>query len=107
MKSAYEANKKGVSWYNQKWYEHTENYVKVTSSAELKNAGEYWVSVELQQKWFDDMDALVEAQGAEQGWSADEIAAAKLRKNRSLRAIRIPRIPNTLNRIEFVGLSLQ
>lgn len=80
LKSAYEANKKGVSWYNQKWYEHTENYVKVTSSAELKNAGEYWVSVELQQKWFDDMDALVEAQGAEQGWSADEIAAAKLRK---------------------------
>ena len=49
LKSAYEANKKGVSWYNQKWYEHTENYVNVTSSAELKNAGEYWVSVELQQ----------------------------------------------------------
>ena len=80
LKSAYEANKKGISWYNKKWYEHTENYIKVTSSAELKNAGEYWVSVELQQKWFDDMDALVEAQGAEQGWSADEIAEAKLRK---------------------------
>ena len=80
LKSVYDANKKDVSWYNKKWYEHTENYIKVTSSAELKNAGEYWVSVELQQKWFDDMNALVEAQGAEQGWTAEEIAAAKERK---------------------------
>lgn len=80
LKSAYEANNKGVSWYNKKWYEHTENYIKVTPSAELKNAGDYWVKIELQQNWFDDMDALVEAQGAEQGWTLEEIAAAKLRK---------------------------
>lgn len=80
LKSVYEANKKGVSWYNPKWYEHPKNYVKVTPSAELKNAGEYWVSVELQQKWFDDIDALVEEQGAENGWTLVEIAEAKARK---------------------------
>lgn len=80
LKSAYDANSKSASWYNKKWYEHTNNYVTVTPSAEMKNAGEYWVKVELQQKWFDDVEAQVEADGAAQGWTAEEIAEAKIRK---------------------------
>ncbi len=80
LASVFEAKPKEMGWYKAKWYEHTENYVAVTPQGTLQNAGSYWVKVELQQKWFDDMDALVEAQGAEQSWTADEIAAAKLRK---------------------------
>ncbi len=80
LKSAYDANPKSASWYKAKWYEHTSNYIKITTSAEMKNAGEYWVSVELQQNWFDDTNKLVEQQGAEQGWTTDEIAAAKERR---------------------------
>ena len=74
--SIYAANKKAASWYAPKWYENANNYVAVSYYAAsdaasiltgVKDAGEYWVKVELQQKWFDDTEAAARAYAAENG----------------------------------------
>ncbi len=64
---------KAVSWYNKKWYEHANEYIKVTyPESDRANVGEYWAKVELQQKWFDDVRAEVDAEGAEKGWTNEQ-----------------------------------
>ena len=64
---------KAVSWYNKKWYEHANEYIKVTyPESDRVNVGEYWAKVELQQKWFDDVRAEVDAEGAEKGWTNEQ-----------------------------------
>ncbi|MCX4367283.1 MAG: hypothetical protein OSJ67_04730, partial [Clostridia bacterium] len=66
LKSLTAADAKAISWYNKKWYEHTNEYIKVTyPELGTINAGEYWVKVELQQNWFDDVRAEVEAEAIE------------------------------------------
>ena len=73
---------KDVGWYNKKWYEHTNGYIKVTyTKSSTINAGEYWGKVELQQKWFDDIMAEVEAEATANGWTDEQKAAEyELRK---------------------------
>ena len=75
------ADANSVSWYNKKWYEHVNEYIKVTySETDVKNAGEYWAKIEFQQNWFDDVRAQVDAEAAENGWTPEETAAAQERR---------------------------
>ncbi len=76
------ADAKAVSWYNKKWYEHTNEYIKVSyPESDMNNVGEYWAKIELQQNWFDDVRAQVDAEAADKGWTSEETAAAQeLRK---------------------------
>ena len=73
LRSLTATDAKAVSWYSKKWYEHTNEYIEVTyPETSVKNIGEYWVSVELQQKWFDDVRAEVEADATANGWTEEQ-----------------------------------
>jgi len=73
LRSLTATDAKAVSWYSKKWYEHTNEYIEVTyPETSVKNIGEYWVSVELQQNWFDDVRAEVEADATANGWTEEQ-----------------------------------
>ncbi|MCX4367785.1 MAG: DUF6273 domain-containing protein, partial [Clostridia bacterium] len=73
LRSLTATDAKAVSWYSKKWYEHTNEYIEVTyPETSVKNIGEYWVSVELQQKWFDDVRAEVEADATANDWTEEQ-----------------------------------
>ncbi|MCX4367859.1 MAG: DUF6273 domain-containing protein, partial [Clostridia bacterium] len=73
LRSLTATDAKAISWYNKKWYEHTNEYIKVTyPELGTINAGEYWVKVELQQNWFDDVRTEVEAEATANGLNNEE-----------------------------------
>ncbi|MDE6412123.1 MAG: hypothetical protein K2L02_06340, partial [Clostridia bacterium] len=86
IKSIYEENAKKAKWYAPKSYEHENEYVKMTyPEGGTIEAGEYWVKVELQQNWFDDVAAAVAAEAVEKGWTEEETAIAQERKKPKFR----------------------
>ncbi|MDE6967768.1 MAG: hypothetical protein K2P12_03835 [Clostridia bacterium] len=65
------------TWYNKDIYEHADNFINITypkNEAYIKNAGEYWVQIEITSQYIDFVNAQIEKKGAEYGWTADEIA---------------------------------
>ncbi|MCM1219911.1 MAG: dockerin type I domain-containing protein [Lachnospiraceae bacterium] len=82
LANEYKANSKQISWYNKKYYEHENNYVTVTPQGTLINANEsgYWVKVEIQQNWIDDVYADVEQKAIKENWNDAEKAEQKERR---------------------------
>ncbi|MDE6967128.1 MAG: hypothetical protein K2P12_00595, partial [Clostridia bacterium] len=69
-----------ASWYDKNIYEHTDNYINITypkNEAYIKDAGEYWVKFEITQNYLDSVNAQIEREGEEYGWTEDEIAHIK------------------------------
>ncbi|MDE6302731.1 MAG: hypothetical protein K2M36_03990, partial [Clostridia bacterium] len=84
VKSAYTAKPTDVSWYNSTYYEHTDNYVNITyynkqnvSIANVKEAGEYWVKVEIMQAWADAADTATASVAPKYGWTTAQTETAK------------------------------
>ena len=66
-------DKEAVDWYDSEWYEHNKEYVKLTySNSATSGAGEYWMKVEIQQNWIDDVRAAVDADATANGWTEEE-----------------------------------
>ena len=62
-----------ADWYDSEWYEHNKEYVKLTySNSEMSDIGEYWMKVEIQQNWIDDVRAAVDADATANGWTEEE-----------------------------------
>ncbi len=78
VKELYTAKPTDVAWYDKDIYEHTpEQYVTITPEKELKNAGTYWVKVEITQDWVNAINTKTEADGTRYDWSAEQVDAAK------------------------------
>ena len=87
IKSVVDANPTAFPWYKAEYYEHTSNYVSLTYQdsqgtdvANVKNAGEYWVKAEITDNWINAVNAAVDAEGAQNGWTATQIAEEKVRR---------------------------
>ncbi len=64
-----------ADWYNKDIYEHADNYINITYSNGanyVKDAGEYWVMVEIKESWTNKIIALVEQEAAKYGWTEAE-----------------------------------
>ncbi|MDE6302228.1 MAG: hypothetical protein K2M36_01385, partial [Clostridia bacterium] len=84
IKSIYDETPSKVAWYNKDYYEHANNYVKVTyedesgtAVANVKNAGTYWVKTEIQQSWVNAINAEVQADAVKYGWTDTQKTDAK------------------------------
>ena len=67
-----------ADWYNQDIYEHADNYINITYSngaTGIKDAGEYWVKLEITSTWVNAVKTQIANLGVQRGWTAEQITA--------------------------------
>ncbi len=64
-----------TAWYDKNLYESDNEFIQLTypdSTKAFKNAGEYWVKVEIKESWTNKIIALVEQDALKYGWTETE-----------------------------------
>ncbi len=72
-----------ADWYDADVYEHIDNYINITypnNANGMLNSGEYWVKFEITQNYINAVNAGVDSEFANSGWSADYIQDIKDRR---------------------------
>ncbi len=74
------ATESKADWYDKDVYEHLDNYINITypnNANGISKVDEYWVKLEITQNYINAVNAQVDSDGAEFGWSSDYIQFIK------------------------------